>query len=271
MAKVNVFIDGTWLFNACKHDCSLANATEYANNNFPFDFNKLNSLLVEHIKSEVGGVESHEIGDRYIATSIFELPDNFDDWARIHPTQCSESDIQRVRAGVHARRMFVERAKSGGYREDAIFTPRIKPYIVKQLSQDKYQEKQVDATVVALLVKYAITKPEDYHVTITGDSDMLPAIKIAYPEYTVNVAVATTHPDGLLESHRQSAYSLINFDFCIKPLILEENAEKLIEGENIYRCAECSKVFRRFNPIHRRASTRVICSPCHKKKQPYAQ
>jgi hypothetical protein len=269
MAKVNIFIDGTWLFNACKHGCSLANATEYSDKNFPLDFSKLDDMLVKHINAEVGSVEHHEVGDRYIATSIFELPDNFDEWPKVYPDKCMDNDVKKVRSGSYARKMFTDRAIAAGYKDDAIFTPKIKPYIVKKLSQDQYQEKQVDATVVALLVKYAITRSEDYHVLITGDSDMLPAIKIAYPEYTVNVAVATTHPDGLLESHRQSAYSLINFEFCISPFILEENAEKLIEGDNVYRCKECSKVFRRPKPIPRHSSTRAICSPCFNRKPAY--
>ena len=36
----------------------------------------------------------------------------------------------------------------------------------------------MDTSVVALLVLYAITRPGDYHCVITGDSDILPAIKI---------------------------------------------------------------------------------------------
>lgn len=267
MAKVNVFVDGSWLFNACRYDRSLANATEHPERNFPLDFAKLNKELASHVSRQVGGAGAHEIGDAYISTSIFQLPDDFDSWPNSYPMDCTSADVERTRNAVRARERFIDKARAAGYGEDAIFSPRLKPYIVKQLSEFRYQEKQVDATVVALLVKYAITQPDDYHIIISGDADMLPAVKIAYPEYTENVSVATTHPDALTEEQRQSSFSLFNFDFRIEPFILEANAEGIIEGDHVYRCAECGKVFARPNAIPRRA--RPTCGPCFRRKQPF--
>lgn len=52
-------------------------------------------------------------------------------------------------------------------------------------------------TVVAMLVKYAITHQGDYFAILAGDADILPAINIAYPEFTNNVCLVTTHPDEM--------------------------------------------------------------------------
>ncbi len=267
MAKVNVFVDGSWLFNACRHGRSLANATEHSDRNFPLDFGKLNEAIVNHVSHHMGGAEKYQVGDAYISTSIFQLPDDFDSWPTSYPMDCTSADVERTRNAVRARERFVSKATAAGYREDAVFSPRIKPYIVKQLSESRYQEKQVDATVVALLVKYAITRPDDYHIIISGDADMLPAVKVAYPEYTENVSVATTHPDALAEEQRQSSFSLFNFDFKVEPFILEDHAGSIIEGDHAYRCAECGKAFVRPNAIPRRA--RPTCAPCYRRKEPF--
>ena len=49
----------------------------------------------------------------------------------------------------------------------------------------RYQEKQVDTTVVALLVRDAIEHPDDCFALVAGDADILPAIQVAYPNYTM--------------------------------------------------------------------------------------
>ncbi len=116
----------------------------------------------------------------------------------------------------------------------------------------------MDAAVVALLVRAAITKPGDYHVLIAGDSDLLPAIRIAYPEYTNNVIVASTHPDELKAGHRQTSFSLFDFDFKFKPFFLQDNADKIIGGQHVHRCAECGKVFTLTKPLPKLA--RPYCS-----------
>jgi hypothetical protein len=246
MSKLNVFIDGTWLFYQCGAGQTLANATESPDCRFRMDFDKLNRTLLQHVKQHGGNCDS--IGGSYIATSIFQLPDNFDDWPNQY-NDLSMEQIERTRRGVHARDEFVQTAQRAGYRDDAVFRPIIKDYIIRKLSVRAYQEKQVDTAVVALLVRSAITKSGDYHIVITGDSDILPAIRVAYPEYTRNVVVATTHPDELKASHRQTSFSYLDFVFTIRPFFLQDNAENIIEGAFVYKCAECGKVFTRNSAI----------------------
>jgi hypothetical protein len=250
MSKLNVFIDGTWLFYQCGAGQSLAHTTEFPDNRFSLDFTKLNQMLLQHAQAHGGNCDN--MGDCYIATSIFQLPDNFDDWPNQY-NDLSTEQIERVRRGVFARDEFSRAALRAGYKDDAIFRPAIKDYIIRRLTARAYQEKQVDTSVVALLVRFAITRPGDYHIVITGDSDILPAIRVAYPEYTHNVIMATTHPDELKAAHRQTSFSFLDFAFAIPPFYLQDNTREIIEGEYVYKCAECGKVFTRNNPIPQKA------------------
>ena len=93
--------------------------------------------------------------------------------------------------------------------------------MIPKLEKGSYREKQVDSTVVALLVKSAITHPQDYHALVTGDADMIPAITTAFPEYTKNILVVSTHPDELDPKHRQSSFSYLDFSFDLPPFFLQ--------------------------------------------------
>jgi hypothetical protein len=265
MSRMNVFIDGSWLFNACRANRALASRTEYPDNNFALDFGKLNAALLEHVKSE-SKVDSLILGDLVLSTSIFQVPAESKSWPEEFPEKCTAEGLERVKGGVFAREKYVNSALSKGYSDTAIFRPRLKPYIVRSLGDGNYQEKQVDATIVALVVKYAITRPDDYHILISGDKDMLPAIEVACPEFTVNVSVATTHPDGFTPEQSQSAYSLFNYNFAIRPFILDEpaNAMKLLGFPHVYECSACRKFFGRPRPTP--VGKRPICSPCHKRR-----
>jgi hypothetical protein len=261
MPALNVFIDGSWLFKACAPEKALAGRTEWSDKAFQLDFAKLDRSLLVH--AQAAATKCDALGERYICTSIFSLPDNFDDWpAEYHDV--TADDIDRTRAGVSARQRFVDGAVGAGYLDRAIYRPKMKGWILERLRTKRYQEKQVDATVVALLVRSAITRPEDVHVVITGDADVLPAIKVAYPEYTQNVFVATTHPDELTAERRQTAFSLSNFDFVIPPFYLQDNAQAVIRGEYVYVCAHCNKVFVRQRPIPLKA--RPCCTPCNARR-----
>jgi len=261
MSKLNVFIDGSWLFKACAPERALAFQTEWPLKTFPLDFSKLDQVLLAHAKA----TESTclDLGDRYIATSIFSLPDDFDEWPSEYHDITSD-DIARTRSGVIARERFVTLAVEAGYSEAAIFRPRIKGWILEKLRTKRYQEKQVDATVVALLVRSAIVSPDDVHVVITGDADILPAIKVAYPQYSRNVLIATTHPDELKAEHRQTSFSLANFECNIPPLFLQDVASSLLRGDHVYTCSHCRKAFTRKVPIPTRA--RPCCIPCNEKR-----
>jgi hypothetical protein len=257
MSKVNVFIDGTWLLVQCAAGGSLANATEHPDRRFPLDFSKLNACLLGHVNKYAANCSA--VGDAYIATSIFSLPADFNDWPNQYLDITAEQ-IEKTHRNTTARERFVETAIAGGYLADAVFRPPIRDYIIRKLADRRYQEKQVDTAVVALLVRSAITKPDDYHVVVTGDSDILPAVKVAYPQFTKNVVVATTHPDELNARHRQTAFALVDFDFAVPPFFMQnkENAVQIMEGAHIYRCEECGVVFALQKPLPKSQRPRCI-------------
>ena len=250
VAALNIFIDGTWLLVQCAAGQSLANATEHPDQRFPLDFAKLNGELIRHVAANGGACD--RTGETCIATSIFALPDDFDDWPNRFE-DITADHIERTKRAVFAREAFVADAVKAGYSTEAVFRPKIRDYILRRLEEKRYQEKQVDTSVVALLVRSAITRPGDYHALITGDADILPAVKVAYPQFTQNVFVTTTHPDELNPRHRQTAFSLIDFGFQIPPYYMQmkENAEKVIAGEHVHRCEECGRVFVLGGPLPR--------------------
>lgn len=261
MSRLNVFIDGSWLFKACAPEKALAYSTEWPEKNFLLDFARLGQALLKHVQS--ARPECTMLGDQFISTSIFALPDDFDSWPREFDGVTND-DIARTRSGVIARQHFVDQATAAGYSDSAVYRPKMKGWILEKLRLKRYQEKQVDATVVALLVRAAITQPRDVHVVITGDADVLPAIRVAYPEYSRNVVVATTHPDELAAERRQTAFSLSNFDFDIEPFYLQDHTAEVMRGENVYTCVHCHKVFARAKPIPTKA--RPCCVPCNNKR-----
>ncbi len=235
----------------------MANSTEHPDRRFPLDFNKLNQALVMHVNQHGGACDG--IGECYISTSIFTLPEDFDDWPNQYE-DITPDQITRVRRAVAAREAFVAQARVAGYRSDAVFHPQIREHIIRRLMDHKYQEKQVDTSVVALLVRAAITRVGDFHTLITGDSDILPAVRVAYPEFTRNVFVATTHPDELNPRHRQTAFALVDFDFDVPGFFMQnkENAVELIEGNYAYRCEECGVVFTMQRPVPKNSRPRCI-------------
>ncbi|MCK7574862.1 MAG: hypothetical protein MZV65_02530 [Chromatiales bacterium] len=261
MKKLNIFIDGSWLFKACAPERALAYRLEYPDRSFYLDFSKLASALLEHAKSAIP--ECSLLGDMYFSTSIFLLPEDLNAWAD-ERDEVSAADIENIRKSTYAREKFSERAIQAGFSSEAIFRPPLKGWMIERLKEHRFQEKQVDATVVALLVKAAITQPEDVHAIITGDADVLPAIRVAYPEYSKNVFVATTHPDQLKVESRQTSFALADFDYNIEPFFLEQNAAKILQGDNVYSCGHCGKVFSRPKAIPK--SALACCSPCHQKR-----
>lgn len=261
MTNLNVFIDGSWLFKACAPERALANRMEFPDRVFPLDFNKLKNLLLTH--AQKSDSECKSFGDLLFSTSIFSLPDDLDKWPE-ERDDVSQVDIDNVRRSAHAREKFTDKALDAGFSDSAIFHPRLKGWMLQKLRDNRFQEKQVDTTVVALLVKAAITKPDDVHAIITGDSDILPAIRVAYPEYSKNVFVATIHPDQLLAENRQTAFALADMDYTIDPLFLDQNVQNILHGENIYLCSHCNKAFLRPAPIPRLALP--CCTHCHQKR-----
>lgn len=256
MPKLNIFIDGTWLFRVCQPDGVLSNRTEYNTHSFKLNFDKLTDSLINHLRQQGKTVD---IGERYISTSIFSIPADLNDWPNENPDVTNE-DIERVTRGVQAREFMVQNAITAGFSDAAVYRPRLRPFMIEKLKNRTYQEKQVDATVIALLVRSAITQGENYHAFITGDSDILPAIKVAYPQYSKNVMLVTTHPDELKAEHRQTSFSYTDFQFEIEPYFLQDHVGEIIHGQNVYECASCRKTFVRSNPIPNRR--RPYCINC---------
>lgn len=261
MSKLNVFIDGSWLFKACAPEKALSNKQENSDRAFQLDFKKLLKLLLNHAKSHDAACDT--LGDLYFSTSIFDLPEDLDRWLE-ERDDISEDDVASIRRSTHARVVFSQKAIDAGFSESAIFHPKLKGWMLQKIKDHRFQEKQVDATVVALLVKSAITKPDDVHAIITGDSDILPAIRVAYPEYSDNVFVATVHPDQLLAENRQTAFALADLDYAIDPLFLDQNTQHLLQGEHVYTCNHCNKTFARSSAIPKKALP--CCNPCHQKR-----
>ena len=252
---LNVFIDGTWLLVQCAAGGSMANATDQPDRRFPFDFVKLNQALLRHV--QIVDAACAAIGESYISTSLFALPRDFDDWPNRYDAVTAES-VEKVRRAVAARDAFIRQAEAAGYLLDAVYRPPIRDYIIRRLAERKYQEKQVDTSVVALLVRSAITRGNDYHALVTGDADILPAIRVAYPQFTRNVFIATTHPDEMNPRHRQTAFALVDFAFNVHPFFMQnrDNAVQLIQGQHAYRCEECGCVFTTRQPFPQRSRPR---------------
>lgn len=247
MQKLNIFVDGSWLFKVCKAGSALSKGTADSAYPFPFDFSGFVSSLVEHVK-EKSGVKELESGKLVFCTSIFDLPENFDEWPNNNPAILPEK-VELTKRLVHAKNEFCNKAKSAGFSDEAEFHVKMKPWIMSALDNDSYQEKQVDTTLVALLVKSAFDNPNDYHAIVSGDADMLPALRVAYPDYTKNVLVVTTHPDELDAEHKMSSYSYLDYKCDIDPFYFQVNLESIMEGNNKYRCNECHKLFSTLKPI----------------------
>jgi hypothetical protein len=258
MNKIHIFIDGTWFFKVCGAGAALANTTDSPTYSFKLDWEKFDCAIKEHISEKSS--EDLEFGEKYIVTSIFDLPPDFDDWSNRF-LDVAEEQLKKTKKVVHAKTQFTNNALAQQYKDDAVLKPRIKKWIIQKLSDGSYQEKQVDTTVVALLVKSAIINPHDYHAVITGDADMLPAIKVAYPEYTNNVVMVTTHPDELDSDKQHSSFSYFDFDFKIEPFYLQQNSEKIIGGF-AYKCVECGKVFSNQKEISKKYQPR-----CHEHRK----
>lgn len=256
MQNLNIFIDGTWLFRVCQPGGVLSSRTEYDTKSFKLNFERLTESLLKHLGLQNKNVK---IGERYISTSIFNLPSDVNEWPNENP-DITSVDIERVAKGVQAREIMIQNAINAGFSDKAIYRPRLRPFMIEKLKNKTYQEKQVDATVIALLVRSAITQGENYHAFITGDSDILPAIKVAYPEYSKNVMLVTTHPDELKAEHRQTSFSYTDFQFNITPYFLQDHVREIIHGQNIYECSNCRKVFVRSNPIP--GKKRPYCANC---------
>ncbi len=271
MSKLHVYIDGTWLFKVVKgnvFDRFLVNPWF-----FTLDFNKLNSLMLRHISEY--HPDCTELGNCYFVTSLFNVPSDFDSWVGKTITSpygeqsitVSQKNIDLTKKNISDREEFANAAIMAGYDHNCIFRIDLQEWMLLNLLHPElhYQEKQVDTTVVALLVRDAIEFSDDCFALVAGDADILPAIQIAYPNYTQNVFPVLTSPNERDGRNRQTSFKYSQYNFPISTLVLQNHVGDIMEG-NVYQCTECHKFFTTRKPIdpNRIASGATLprCSNC---------
>lgn len=148
--------------------------------------------MLQHISKQ--HPECTELGNCYFVTSLFNVPSDFDSWVgkRItHPyggqsITVTQKNVDVTKQNIADREEFANAAIAAGYDPNCIFRIDLQEWMLLNLLHPdlRYQEKQVDTTVVALLVRDAIEHPDDCFALVAGDADILPAIQVAYPNYT---------------------------------------------------------------------------------------
>ncbi len=229
----------------------------YSKKYFKIDFERFNSLLLKHIQKSRPNCT--EIGRCYFVTSLFDLPNDFDNWIGKNINNpyggqsviISQNNIDKTKENVVKRQEFAESALKMGYDPDCVFHVQLREWMLLSLlhSELRYQEKQVDTTVVALLVRDAIENPNDCFALVAGDADILPAIRVAYPNYTTNVFPVLTSPDELNDKNRQTSFKYSEYQFDIPTLVLQNYVGEIMSG-NVYQCTECHNYFTTRNPIN---------------------
>lgn len=271
MSRLHVYIDGTWLFKVVEG--SVFDRFVAIPHYFSIDFNKLNKLLLNHISKYHS--DCTELGNQYFVTSLFDLPDDFNNWKGKTITNSltgkniviSQNNINYTKKNVDKRVKFSDAALAAGYDPDCIFHIPFQEWMLLNLVHPElhYQEKQVDTTVVALLVRDAIEHPNDCFALVAGDADILPAIQVAYPNYTKNVFPVLTSPNEREGINRQTSFKYSQYNFDIETLVLQNHVGDIMAGSNVYRCTECQKYFTTLNPIKGVSSGAVLprCPNCH--------
>lgn len=273
MSKLHIYIDGTWLFKVVEGH--VFDRFLYRPDSFELDFNKLNQLMLKHVAKQ--HPECAEIGNCYFVTSIFELPVDFDSWEgkRIEniftekSITVSSNNISTTKKVIAEREEFAKSAIQAGYDEKCLFKVPLQEWMLLNLLHPKlkYQEKQVDTTVVALLVRDAIEHPDDCFALVAGDADILPAIRVAYPSYTKNVFPVLTSPDEREGRNRQTSFKYSQHEFEIDTLILQNHVGEIMKGNYVHQCTDCHKYFVNYNPVQKLKSGSLLprCPICRKK------
>jgi hypothetical protein len=240
--KLNIYIDGSWLFKQCDKNRIFANRTESPGRSVSIDFSKLLALLEDRARLFYG--PNVERGNLLLCTSIFSIPADAENW----PEAVTNPDrLPKLRANVHARETFAQSAVSAGFSAEGLLRPTLRPWVLRAISAGDYQEKQVDTWLVAHLVERAVTDPESVHFVATGDADMMPGIQTVVPRYTERVAVVATHPLQFDQAEQQTSFAFESFGLRYGPIYLEDSLDRFISGNYVYRCRNpaCSKIFTR--------------------------
>src|SRR5438552_637030 len=130
MPRLHIFIDGSWLYKVAAPDRVLAAKTENPTQAVRIDFGRLDGTLLRHAQSH--DKTCTDLGDRFLSTSIFTLPPDFDSWPDQYDSVLPEQ-IEQTKRGIYARNRFVETAIGAGYSEAAIYRPLLRSWILTKL------------------------------------------------------------------------------------------------------------------------------------------
>ncbi len=262
VSRLNVYVDGPWLFKVCAPGGVLAAHMEYENQAVPLDFTRLDMILLDHAMAH--DPDCTELGERYLCMSIFTLPPDFDTWPTRH-SGVQYEHIERTKRLIFARSRFIKSATDAGYTHYNPGRQMLEPWILRLLVDDQktYHEKEVDGTIIALLVEAATEVPADQHCVITGDADFLAAARATKNGSNRNVILATTRPDKTKAEHRQSSNRLNNFPFRIRPVYLEDDLMEIVKGRYVYECSRCQFVCPRDDSPPRHSP---CCHACYRTK-----
>lgn len=255
--KLNLYVDGSWLFKQCDRKKIFANRTESPGRWVSVDFTKMISLIEGRAGAFYGSAP--ERGVAYFCTSIFTIPVDADTW----PTVLRDpSRLSKLRANVHARQAFADKAVAAGFAPDGLLHPTLRPWVLDRIATHGYQEKQVDTWLVAHLVERAISEPDSIHFIASGDADMMPGIQTVVPRYTERVVHVGTHPLQFDLEDQQTSFAFESFRLRHGPVYLEDYLDQFIEGAYVYHCRNpgCGKVFTRTEPPH--GTTAGFCAAC---------
>jgi hypothetical protein len=105
MSKLNIFVDGSWLYKVCQTDGVLARKTVYPRY-FKFDFSKFRNLILKYIQNI--NPECDGIDECHFVTSLFDLPSDFTSWVgrNVQGRLISQDNIDITKANVQDRTSF---------------------------------------------------------------------------------------------------------------------------------------------------------------------
>lgn len=252
MNRCHIYIDGTWLFKQCGG--ILAQKT--FNKNFFLDLGKLNQT-VSRILSNIGSAQTLTLGGLWYYTSIFR---NIPDYDK------NGNSLAQMKQTSLAKDHVVDSAKKAGYDTSGAFDVPLQHWMPKRVREKTYQEKMVDTALVARMVQSCLEFSNDYHVLVSGDLDMMPAVSLVVPNYLEKVVLLTTHPDQWDPNMQQTSRKLNDFHFKLGPFYLEDYAVEIMMGEYTYKCSNpgCNKLFSLPRPIPN--GQRPFCIDCRQNR-----
>ncbi|HWO98308.1 MAG TPA: hypothetical protein VNM45_18640 [Bacillus sp. (in: firmicutes)] len=238
MNKIHIYIDGTWLFNQCGKERSLSQYVE--SEYFYIDFSKLDNEIKRIIESQ-SGISIETGGGRWYYTSIIKGIPSFDE---------DGNSLEWMQNRSYSMEQTVKAAERAGYDITGVFEVPYKYWMPKQIQAKLFQEKMVDTSLVARMVLSAVQNKDDFHVLISGDLDMMPAISLVVPEYLEKVVLFCTDPAQWDPNLQQTSKRLTDYSFKYGPFYLDEIVGQIMQG-HVYQCKHprCGIYFSRINPI----------------------